>query len=112
MYGAAASVRSAPEYRTLVGSRLSAVSIPVAPNASSRWSYPKVQRRLLVMVATAPEVPRSTITAPSMSPASFTKSATRLVPVAWTSTMSPRKNRAMSKSWIVMSRNRPPEAPR
>ena len=29
--------------------------------------------------------------------------------MAWTSTMSPRKNRAMSKSWIVMSRNSPPE---
>jgi len=33
----------------------------------------------------------------------------RFAPVAWTSVTSPRKNLAMSKSWIIMSLNSPPE---
>ncbi len=34
-----------------------------------------------------------------------------VAPIALTSTMSPTKKRAMSKSWMVMSRKIPPDTP-
>ena len=61
-----------------------------------------------MIVATAPSAFRSVTTAASKSPASAIPGS-KFCPKAWTSTMSPRKKRAMSKSWIVMSRKMPPE---
>ena len=60
----------APDWRTLVAVWLPTLSIASAPNASSRWSYPNEQRRLLTIWHSSPPAPRSTTMAESMSPAS------------------------------------------
>jgi hypothetical protein len=68
------------------------------------------ERRLLTMVAIAPEAYFRTINAVSISPASPIAGSTRLLPWAYTDTgSSPMMKRAISKSWMVISRNMPPE---
>ena len=62
------------------------------------------------MVTSSPLLPRSVIVAESKSLSSRMSSRKTLAPTAETSTISGMKNRAMSKSWMVMSRKMPPEA--
>jgi hypothetical protein len=69
-----------------------------------------VARRELVMTAMRPDAVCICTAAVSTSPASPIALSTSDEPSALTVTnSSPMRKRAMSKSWIIMSRNRPPE---
>ena len=62
------------------------------------------------MTANAPSAVRKVTAAVSTSPTAPISGSTRQLALAKTSTgSSPRSQRAMSKSWIIMSRNSPPE---
>ena len=62
------------------------------------------------MTAILPEAVCICTEAVSTSPASPMPLSTNAAPKAWTVTKSsPTRKRAMSKSWIIMSRNSPPE---
>ena len=63
------------------------------------------------MIATAPLAARRVVTAPSKSSTSASAGSS-FCPMALTETISPRKNRASSKSWMVMSLNTPPDCAR
>jgi hypothetical protein len=57
-----------------------------------------------------PSAKASVMTAVSTSPAAPMAGSTRLVPTAHTLAGAPPKSQqTMSKSWIAMSRNRPPD---
>ncbi len=61
------------------------------------------------MVTDSPPAPTRVVTAASKSPAPAMPASNCRRPTAVTDTMSGTNERAMSKSWIAMSRKIPPE---
>ncbi len=107
-----AGVPAAPETKVVKPDcrGLSETTMPSAPKASMRWSKPKAQRRELRIVAIVPSAVSNVTLAVSMSPRRPISGSTIELPCAVRLTGScPRIERAMSKSWIIMSRNSPPE---
>lgn len=64
------------------------------------------------MTTCSPRAPSRTATAVSASPSSAISRLNTVEPEAVTRTISGTKNRAMSRSWIIMSRKIPPDPAR
>jgi hypothetical protein len=105
---APSTMPEASKRTTVLGARFWPCSAPLSPNTSTRWSYPKEHLREFSIVPKTPFLKRSSVTWVSRSPASAA-SGPQAAPCAYTSSMSlPTRKRAMSKSWLDMSRKMPP----